>query len=43
MALPIAHHSLLLAIPFVVPMLVVVLGLLAMVVRDRIKGDSGAA
>ena len=42
MILPIAHHNLLLALPFVVPMLVVVLGLVVMIVRDRTGGGAGA-
>ena len=42
MVLPIAHHTLLLAIPFVVPMLVVVVGLVAMIVRDRTRGRPDA-
>jgi hypothetical protein len=37
---PVAHHALLLAVPFVVPMLVVVAGLVAMVVRDRLGEGS---
>ena len=35
---PLAHHALVLALPFVVPMLVVVLGLAGMMIRDRLSG-----
>jgi hypothetical protein len=38
---PVAHHALLLAVPFVVPMLVVTVGLGAMVIRDRLGGNRG--
>ena len=37
MTLPLAHHGLLLAIPFVGPALVVVIGLLFLSVRDRFR------
>ena len=38
--LPLAHHALVAALPFVVPMLVIVGGLLVMAARDRIGGGA---
>ena len=38
--LPLAHHALVTALPFVVPMLVIVGGLVTLAVRDRFgSGD----
>jgi hypothetical protein len=34
-----AHHALVTAIPFVVPMIVIVGGLAALVLRDRLGGQ----
>ena len=36
--LPVAHHALVTALPFVLPMLVIVGGLIALAVRDRLGG-----
>jgi hypothetical protein len=36
-----AHHALVTAIPFVVPMLVIVAGLAFLVMRDRFGGQEG--
>lgn len=38
LAIPLAHHGLLLAIPFVVPALTIGLGLVAIALRDRVRG-----
>lgn len=39
--LPIADHGdLLAAVPFLVPMLVIVVGLVVLVLRDRLGGDA---
>jgi ABC-type spermidine/putrescine transport system permease subunit II len=38
MAVPLADHSLLLALPFVVPAIVIGVGLLVLVVRERAGG-----
>jgi hypothetical protein len=38
--LPVAHHALVTALPFVVPMLAIVGGLVFLAVRDRISGHS---
>jgi hypothetical protein len=38
--IPIADHGLVVAIPFVIPMLVIVLGIVALALRDRAReGD----
>jgi Flp pilus assembly protein TadB len=36
---PLAHHSLLVALPFVVPVLALTLGVLALAVRERRRRD----
>ncbi|MFI5025962.1 MAG: hypothetical protein ACHQCI_04350 [Solirubrobacterales bacterium] len=40
--LPLAHHGLLVALPFVVPMVLVVGGLLFLTARDRLRGPTDA-
>ena len=35
--LPVAHHALVTAIPFVVPMVVIVTGLLVLALRERLS------
>jgi hypothetical protein len=39
MPLLIAHHALVLALPFAVPALVIVVGLVAIAAKDRLKGE----
>jgi hypothetical protein len=43
MTLPIAHHALVTAIPFFVPVLVILIGIGAITVRDRLRGDEPGA
>ena len=35
MLLPVAHHTLLVALPFVIPVLVLTLGVLVLAIRER--------
>lgn len=37
--LPLAHHPLVLALPFVIPVLVLTLGVLVLAVRERRRRD----
>lgn len=37
--LPIAHHALVSAIPFFVPVLIIVAGIGAIALKDRLRGD----
>jgi hypothetical protein len=41
MVIPLAHHQLLLAIPFAGPALAIVFGLAAIMIRDRIRTRRG--